>query len=274
MYAIGEVVQLEDLLQQFIAKVANAAITGTLNCSENPTNTPVDNYIDSKAGLQMYPTTGLGKHRFGEERQPIMIGTPSDKTGYGSVYAALTHLTKMLLKIGGWSYRNARTGSYDNTTSGKAIFNNATLFQAFSVSAVDNINLTLPTRASIAPRQPITFTSFETMFADCLNAWSASKKPHVRLVNITCHSNCHSNHSNTCHTNGTDPAYCNEWMNPYKSYTPGQSYGCNECNCYVNGDNVYGLAKDSHQDVAGGGHTNNNSSKDSCHTNTVEIYLA
>lgn len=273
MYSVGGRIDLQDLLQQFISKVVNYALSGSIYSSDNPSGTPVDSYMDSRASVSLYPSQGLGKDRFGMSMETIKAGSVSNTSGYGSIYAALTHLTKILLKIGGWSYRNACTGSYDNTTTGRAIFNNSVLFQAYSTSSVDGIPMTLPSRSQAAPMQPLAFTTFETLFNDCVNAWSSTRKPYVRIVNITCHSDCHNNYSDECHTNGVDPAYCNEWMNPYKPYTPGQSYGCNECNCYINGDNVYGLASGSHQDVPGGGHSNSSGSGGGCHTNTVEVSL-
>lgn len=273
MYSVGGRIDLQDLLQQFITKVGNLAMAEATYSSDNPSGTPVDIYMDSRASLSLYPSQGVGVNRFGREMQPIKAGSVYDTSGYDSIYAALTHLTKILLKIGGWSYRNACTGAYDNTTTGTAIFNNSVLFQAYSVNGVDGINMTLPSRQQATPMQPLSITTFETLFNDCINTWRSTSKPFVRIVNITCHSDCHSNHSDECHTNGIDPSYCNEWMNPYKPYTPGQSYGCNECNCYVNGDHVYGIASGTHQNVPGGGHTNSSGGGGGCHTNTIEIFL-
>ena len=274
-YGVGNVVTLEDLLQQFIIKVSNAAISITngvkaINHSGNPTGNPIDNYLDSLTSLQIYPSQGIGKQRFGSSMDVIKSGTPGTSS-YGSIYAAITHLTKMLLKLGGWTYRDACRGAYDNTTTGTAVFNTGTVLRAFGAIDIDAIPLSLDP-GIISPLAPITLISMESMFNNALSKWQGISKPCVKIVNITCHVDCHDDHSNECHTNGIDPAFCNEWMNPFKPYVV-ISHGCNTCNCYVNGDHVYGKAEGTHQNIAGGGHSNESGNGGGCHTNTTEIYL-
>lgn len=251
-FTIGEPIRAVDIFREFQTRVINTILTGPYNHLGNPGVVPVElldysNIISVDAGYNMD----------GYKHRPIVA---SNGSTVGSVYGALTYLSKLLLKLGSYDYHEYCSGSrgWSRHTTGRCMFSNYAVLQAFNVQSMDLLPLT-PSNSGVSKNLALSLSSFNGLIQSCYQSVMNSSKVFLQIEDGRCHEDCYNNWSDS-HSNTALSPPCNNgdvYENGPWAYKPGT---------YDFPDPGYHANSPGHSEDSG-------SSSYSCHTNDHQLSL-
>lgn len=192
-----------------------------------------------------------------------------------SIYNALVYLTKQLLSIGTFSYKERKvyTKKNDNnyyyknkwSTSGRCIFNSSTVYTYLGGSTITDLPLEAVADGGVVTPNKISISLINALCTNCVSSYRASSKIHCDYVYSLCHENCHAECHNECNCNCHDFENCN--FNNHLAEEADPNYQCEVCECYWNNPWTYGgLPDNGSNDNCDGGDCDG---AFNCHSNTV-----
>lgn len=254
-FALNNIVVRQDIMNQFISVVRDSVLRGSLISRDNPSP-----YIDSSYLGRLSDITSVTSNALGENLQ--IIRGPGNS--YGSIYGALTYMTKLLLKVGTWDYLKEDKGRYSDSQSGKCIFSDSVVINQFRVSSIASLPIN-PHSNGVEKFQPITLSSINGLINACLAAYNSSYKVNLSVVDSRCHANCHTDvTTKECHTNSYNgPDLASDWWGNPQCYHNGNSHGYPD-----------GSPRPEHTNVGDTPtHKDSGSDENTCHTNYSRLSL-
>lgn len=184
-------------------------ITGSVLSRENVAISPTGNYV-VPANILDYKSNVPS----------FSLGAPDSVANGLTVYNELMRLTRWLLKVGTYSYREYRTctgfsfsSDSEWSTSGAALFTDA-----YTVSQIGNINNAVlspvPNNGGVLATQIISVDSIRQLVVNCFNSWRTSRRPNYSNTHSYCHNSCHNNCHSDCHSNcyaDSPHSDCHSW---------------------------------------------------------------
>lgn len=255
-YRVGDMITRQDIMNQFIQRLRNVVLSKDFVTADSP-----NAYVPYSVLGRISEITYLSYNAIGNNMSTV-IG-PGQTAG--SLYGGLTYITKLLLKVGTWSYKKEDTGRYSYVYGGSCIFNDATVLNCFRVGYLVHLPISPPT-TGLNKFDPITFNAIESLIQNLINAYNNAPKIQLEIEDTRCHVDCH--------TNVTEPWQCHQdyWHSGSGDDYPG---GVGQPDCYRNGPWVYGAAAGSHWNSSPQSNTHRDSGTNTneCHTNHSRLSL-
>lgn len=213
-YTYGEAIRAADIFARFQSEVINKILSTSYQHLTNPGKVPTE-YLDYANIISVDAGYNIG----GYKNQPIVA---NDGNIVGSIYGGLVYLSKLLLKLGSYDYHEYKTGVYDTHTTGKCMFSNYAVMQAFGVLDMSSIPLS-PDTSGVIKNLGLNLSSFNALMQSCYQSVVGSQKVFLQIEDGRCHSDCHEKWSDGHSNNAISPP-CNNgdvYQNGPWAYKPG-----------------------------------------------------
>lgn len=184
----GSLPKVDDMVNGFIVNVWNPITANAYHSGNVPT----------ESGYNMIQPERLGnltntKNKIDNKLRTI--GSTGKQMNSTKLYNVTVECTKLLTKVGTWSYTRTYntdgTLTVQHTASGKAMFSDAYI-KSLGAS---------PNRDLIKAHDIVSANKLNSFYASLLNAWQQTSRHSNVVRNDLCHTQCHSNCHDNCHSN-------------------------------------------------------------------------